>query len=134
EAGLVRDLGAVPLECQHRSNLLRLWLGVTAAGRRIFRDLPGAGGDGAPTCRHLDVSLAPLSSRIRRRPDQDSGRSLLARSNLPRLPPRDPADAESAQLVLSPPAPPVAPGRGAGEPFCAARGADRPRLSATNLR
>ena len=49
---------------------------------------------------------------VRRGTDQAAGRPLLAGPHLSRLPPRDPADAEPAQLVRPPPAPLVPPARG----------------------
>ena len=49
-------------------------------------------------------------------PDQTAGRPLLAGLRLPALPPRNPADAGPAELVLPPPARSAAPGRSAGQP------------------
>ena len=50
----------------------------------------------------LAVPLAAVPGGARRGAHQAARRSLLARPHLPRLPPRDPADAESAELVLPP--------------------------------
>ena len=58
------------------------------------------------------LPLARLSPGARRRAHQAPGRSLLARSHLHGLPPRDPADAEPAQLVCPPAAARLPPDRG----------------------
>ena len=51
-----------------------------------------------------------------RRAHQAAGRPVLARPDLPPVPPRDPAAAEPAELVVPPPARRSAPGRGGGQP------------------
>ena len=51
--------------------------------------------------RHLALPLAGVSRDVRRRIDQAARRSLLARSHLPQLLLRNPAHAESAELVFS---------------------------------
>ena len=53
------------------------------------------------------------------------GDALLAQPDLPVLPPRDPADARPAELVLPPPAAAAAPGGGGGQPRHPARRAVR---------
>ena len=53
--------------------------------------------------------LAAVPGRVRRRADQDARRPVLARSDVPVLPPRDPADAGAVELVLPPPAQAAAP-------------------------
>ena len=78
------------------------------------RDRPALPGPAA-------VPLARVPGRARRRADQAARRPLLARPHLPGLPPRDPADAEPAQLVLPPPAEAVAPAGGGRQPRRAAR-------------
>ena len=54
------------------------------------------------------------------------GDRVLAGPDLPVLPPRDPADAGPAELVLPPPAQAAAPGGGGGQPLRPARRAVRP--------
>ena len=56
-------------------------------------------------------ALAAVPRGVRRRADQAARRPLLARSDLPLLPPRDPADARPAELVLPPSAQAAAPCR-----------------------
>ena len=55
--------------------------------------------------------LARVPGGVRGRPDQAPRRSLLARPHVHGLPPRDPADAEPAELVLPQAPAPAAPGR-----------------------
>ena len=66
-----------------------------------------------PIARPLAAAVAAVPPRVRRRADQAARRPVLARPDLPVLPPRDPADARPAQLVVPPPAPAAAPHRGA---------------------
>ena len=62
-------------------------------------------GSVAPPLPGADRSaLAAVPAGVRRRADQAARRPLLARPDLPVLPPRDAADAGPAQLVLPPPA------------------------------
>ena len=119
------SVGALPVDRQRRPDLVRLRLGVAAARGRLPRHLPRAGRDGPARPGPVAVRLAAVPRRVRRRADQAARRPLLARPHLPRLPPRDPADARPAQLVLPPPARPAAPGRGAGQPRHPAGGAVR---------
>src|SRR5579864_8264940 len=111
DAGLVSALDPVSVDSQHRSDLLRVWMGVPASRGRLSRHLSGAGHHRPAHRRDLDVSLVAVSGGVWSRPDQAARRSLLARSHLPQLPPRDPADAESTQLVLPPSAEAAAQGR-----------------------
>src|SRR5207302_10319208 len=104
DAGLVRALDALSVDRQYRADLLCLRLGIVAAGGWFSGDLPGAGRDGSAAGRDLDVPLVALPGGVRRRPDPAPRRSVLAGPHLPLPPSRDPADAQSAQLVLPQPA------------------------------
>src|SRR2546423_7864703 len=99
-------------------------MGDAAARGRVSRRLPrsGMGPDARGT--RLALPLAPLPSRVRRRAHQVARRSMLARSPLSLLPPRDAADAEPALVVLPPSPQAVAPHRGPGEPLRPAGRAD----------
>ena len=66
-------------------------------------------------------ALAAVPCRVRRRADQDARRPVLARPDLPQVPPRDPADARAAELVVPPPADAAPPGRGRRQPRRPAR-------------
>ena len=105
DALLARAVGAVPVDRQRRADLLRLRLGVAAAGGRLPGDLPRQRTGRRPRSWCCwPASLAAVPGRVRRRADQAARRSVLARPDLPGLPPRDPADARPAELVLPPPA------------------------------
>src|SRR5207237_8187281 len=82
-----------------------------------------SGHHGAALAAGAPLPLAAVPGRVRRGADQAPRRPLLAGPDLPLLPPRDPAHAESAEPVLPPPAPAGAPRRGAGQPLRAAGGA-----------
>ena len=110
DARVVRPLGPVPLDRERRPAVLRLRLGVAPPRGRVPRDLPRRCPDGAPLPGPRPLPLARLSSGARRRAHQAAGRSVLARSHLHGLPPRDPADAEPAQLVRPPAAAPASTG------------------------
>ncbi len=64
----------------------------------------------------VPAALAAVPGGVRGGTDQDAGRRVLAEADLPGPPPRDPADAGPAELVLPPPAPAAAPRRGRREP------------------
>ena len=104
DAGLVRAVGAVPVDRQRRAAVLRLRLGVAAAGGRRPRRLPRTGRHRPADPGRPPGAVAAVPGRVRRRADQDPRRRLLAEPDLPPLPPRDPADARPVQLVLPPPA------------------------------
>ena len=78
--------------------------------------------------------VAAVPGRVRRGPDQDAGRQVLAEPDVPGLPPRDPADAGPAQLVLPPSAEAVAPRRGCRQPRHPTGGAVRPVRSRSRSR
>ena len=85
---------------------------IAAARGRLPRDLPRQRRDRAAVARAPAVPLARVPGRVRGGADQAARRPLLARPDLHGLPPRDPADAEPAQLVLPPPAAAAPPARG----------------------
>ena len=91
---------------QRRAALVRLRLGDPAARDRLPRHLPlpaarrpSVSAPRAAARGDLAVSLAHLSHHARRGADQAARRPVLARPDLPRLPLRDAADPESAELV-----------------------------------
>ena len=103
-AGLARPVGPVPVGRDRRAGLLRLRVGVDPARGRVPRGLPGVGGRRPSGTGPVAGALAGLPDRVRGGPDQDARGPLLARPDLPRLPPRDPAAARSAVVALPPPA------------------------------
>lgn len=123
-AAVARPLGDVSVDRERRPDLVLLRLGVPAPGGRLPRRLPGQR-RGRPADRGaLPAALDPLPPRVRGRSDQNARRRLLAEADLPRLPPRDPADAGPAELVLPPSPEALPPGGGGGQPLHPAR---RPR-------
>src|SRR5206468_4660870 len=101
---------------------------------RLPSYLPRPFGPRSTPSGDLDVSLAAVPSRVRRRIDQAPRRPMLARPDLPLLPPGDAAHAEPAQLVL-PPSPRTAPqGRGSRESLCPVGCTNRTGLSTTHVR
>src|SRR2546426_6874049 len=125
-------MGLLPLDREHRPDLLLVRLGVAPAGDGLSRDLPRAGHDDAAVQPHRPDALAALSRGVRRGAHQDARRPVLARPHLPLLPPRDATDAQPAQLVLPSPAETVAPRRGARKSLCPADRALVPFLPATD--
>src|SRR5439155_9865141 len=104
DADLRDAVGALSLDRERRPDLLLVRLGVAPAGSRLPHDLPGSGHDDAAVQPHRAHALASVPRRVRRRAHQDARGPVLARPDLPLLPPRDSADAQSAELVLPPPA------------------------------
>src|SRR5438309_403863 len=60
--------------------------------------------DRAGLAADTSLPLAGISSRVWGGPDQAARRPVLAKPDVPLLPPRDPAHAQPAELVLSSPA------------------------------
>src|SRR6266511_3600928 len=121
DARVVGALGALPVDRQRGPDLLLVRLGITAVRGRSVRCLPRRRAHGAADPRGVPHALALVPVGVRRRAHQAARRPLLARPDVPPLPPRDPADAEPAELVLPPPAGAGAQGRGARQPRRAAR-------------
>ena len=71
-------------------------------------------------------TVAAVPARVRRRPDQTPRRLVLAGSDLPVLPPRNPADAGAAELVFPSPAQAAASGGSRGQPLRATHRPVRP--------
>lgn len=122
DAAVAGAVAAVSVDRQCGPDLVRLRLGVPAAGGGLPRGVPrqrrsGPAGPGA-----VPPALDPVPGRVRRGAHQDARRRLLAQTHLPRPPPRDTADAGAAELVLPPSAPAAAPGGGGREPPHPARG------------
>src|SRR5207245_8305603 len=120
---VVRPVGAVPVDRQRRPGVLRLRLGDAAPRGWISRHLSRCGPDRAGLAADPSLPLAGISSRVWRGPDQAARRPVLAKPDVPLLPPRDPAHAQPAELVLSSLAETTAPHGGAGQFLCAAGGA-----------
>src|SRR5262249_6207724 len=76
-------------------------------------DFPGQREHAAANANCVAGAVAAVPPGVRCRPDQNPPRPVLARPDVPVLPPRDPADAEPAELVFSPPAEMDAPHGGA---------------------
>ena len=117
-------LAPLPVLRSRRPDLLRLRLGHPAARDGLPGHLPGAPGPAlalsaeqpAHACRDRAAALADVAAHARGGSHQAPGRPVLARSQLPRLPLRDPAEPESPLLVF-PPAPRlVPPARGPRQP------------------
>src|SRR3954463_1127600 len=111
-ARLAGALGALPLYRQRGATVLLVRLGKSPARSGVPRRLPGKRPYTSAPSDTLPLPLARRPGGARRGTDQAPGRSLLAGSHLSRLPPRDPADAESAQLVCPSHAPVVSSARG----------------------
>ena len=105
-------MGAVPVDRQRRPDVVRVRLGDVAARGRVPDDLPRSRRQPAADADPDPPALAGVPGRVRRRNDQDARRSVLARPDLPQVPPRDAADAGPAELVVPPPAAGAAPHRG----------------------
>ena len=118
-------VGALPVDRQRRPDVVFVRLGVAAAGDRVPGDLPRQRPGGAAGADDVAGALAVVPAGIRCGADQAARRLVLARSDLPVLPPRNPADAGAAELVLPSPAQAAAPGGSRGQPFRAARRAVR---------
>src|SRR6266545_7521072 len=121
DARVVRALGALPVDRQRGPDLLLVRLGIAAVRGRSAGGLPRRRAHGAADSRGVPDALAAVPAGVRRRAHQVARRPLLARPHVPPLPPRDPAEAEPAELVLPPPAGAGAQGRGARQPRRAAR-------------
>ena len=132
DARLVPAVAAVLVDRQRRTGLVLVRLGIVAARNRLPGDLPRQRGHRPATARPDPAALAAVPARVRGGPDQDARRPVLAGSDVPVLPPRDPADAGPAELVLPPPAQAPAPGRGGREPRHPARGALLPVRAAAD--
>src|SRR4051812_3348122 len=120
---LAPALGALSLDRQRGADLLRIRLGVAPPRSWVSRGLPRSVVERGTGAARVALPLAPLPTRVRRRAHQDARRSLLARSDLPLLPPGNAADAEPALLVLPPSTEAAAPDRGARKPLRPAGGA-----------
>src|SRR5438309_11931412 len=132
DAGLCAALGPLSLDREHRPDLLLLRLGVALARNGLPHHLPWTGHDGTAVQPDRPHALAALPGRVRRWAHQDARRPLLARPDLPLLPPRNAADAESAELVLPSSAEASSSDGGAGQPLRAARGPVVPLLPAAH--
>src|SRR5262249_11258892 len=91
---------ALSLDRERRPDVLRLRLGVDAARSRVLRGVPRPGLDDRAARPGPGAALDAIPRRARRRADQAAPRPLLARPDLPLLPPRDAADAEPADRAL----------------------------------
>src|SRR5690606_4424775 len=121
DARVRRALPAVPVGGQRRAGVLRLRLGVAAAGGRLPRGVPGLRRRRGADAGAARLLLAAAAGRARRGADQDARRPVLARPHVPVLPPRDPADAGPVLGLLPRAAEAVAQGGGRREPRRAAR-------------
>ena len=103
---------AVSLVRQRRTDILRLRLGDRCCSRPdSSRSSSAAQRRRQTSWLHLDLPVDAVPADVRRRPDQDARRPVLARSDVPRLLLRDAADART---------------RSAGTSTAAARRATRP--------
>src|SRR5207237_8497005 len=99
--------------------------GVDPSGGRLPRHLSRPEHEPSAGAGPLALPVAAVPDRIRRGADKAARGSLLARSHLPLLPPRDAADAEPALVALPQPAPVGAQAGGRGQPRRAVGGAVR---------
>ena len=99
---LASDVRDLSLDCECGADFLRFRLGVDASRVRFLCGLSGAGKIHACMDSDRDSALDAFSDGARSGPDQDEGRSLLARSHLSVLSPRNAADAESFIEDFSP--------------------------------
>ena len=99
-AGVGHALGHLSFLRECGPDLLRLRLGINAARSRLPRDFSGQQPHRAARHPDLAPALDGVPRDVRRRPHQAARRPLLAQPHLSRLPLRDPAHAESAELVF----------------------------------
>src|SRR5207302_5279832 len=130
-AGMADAVGAVPVDRQHRPDVLRLRLGIAAAGSWLPGDLPWSGEQRAPNHDAVAAALAAVPRRVRSWTDQDPPRSLLAQPDVSVLPPPNAAHAQPAQLVLPPPAKTDSQAGSAGQSCRPTRGAIRTLCATT---
>ncbi len=109
-------VGAAALHPQRRPALVLLRVGDAAGRGRVSRHPSWTRRRGPSAVDHVGAAVAAVSGGVRRRPGEDARRPMLAGPDVPRLPPRNPADAQPVQLALSSPAHAPAPGGGAGQP------------------
>src|SRR6266705_3737403 len=100
------SLGDVHVDRSHRPDLVRLWLGNSAARDGILIDLslstprwPTLSQVQAADPGDLAFSVARFSHHVWRRPDQIARRPLLARSHLSLLSLRNAADPKPGQSI-----------------------------------
>ena len=115
DARVVRALGPLQLDREHRRDVVLVRLGDVAARGRLPGDLPRQCRDAAAVPGDPPVPLARLPRRVRCRAHQAPRRSVLAQPDLHGLAPRDPADAEPVVVVLPSPAAAGPPDRGRRE-------------------
>src|SRR5699024_6255164 len=120
DRGVRRDVGAVPLDPLRRPGVLRVRLGVDAAGVRGAGGPPGLARGRAAAADDPLPALDAAAPGVRGRDDQDARRPLLAGPDRDGPPSPDPADAGPAQPPRAPRPALVAPPRGAGQPRRAA--------------
>src|SRR5215469_3920422 len=82
-AGLV---GPVSFTRERRAELLRIRMGIHAAGGRVLHGIYGPALDVAFAHSRFGSSLDALSNGVGCGPDQAASRPLLARADLPLLP------------------------------------------------
>src|SRR6185503_16636991 len=99
---LARDVGALPIDRQRRAGLLRIRLGVDAAGGGLLRRVPRARPSPGAVDPDPRAALDAVPHGGRRRSHQAARRSVLARSDVPLLPPRNAADAEPPERAVPP--------------------------------
>src|SRR5689334_23564905 len=117
--GVVAVVCALSLDSKCGADVLRLRLGIDAAGGGVLHGFSRAGPCEAFVPADPDSALDALPYGTRRGPDQAAARPLLARPDMPLFPLRNAAPAQSAELVFSPAAEGAAALLGAGESFCA---------------
>ncbi len=76
-------------------------MGVDFSGVLLFRDVPGQFQGHAAADLHLAIPMAAVPDHVRRRTDQNARGPVLAGPDMPQLLLRNPADAQSFELVLS---------------------------------
>ena len=97
DARVVRALGPLPLDREHRRHVLLASGGRRCCSRRASSRSSSATPRPRRCSRDPAVPLARLPRRVRRRADQAARRSVLAQPDLHGVAPRDAADAEPAQ-------------------------------------
>ena len=119
-ARLVPAVGAVPLDRERRSGVLRLRLGDAPARGRVPGHLPRPLAGARTGTRGPAVAMGAVPRRVRSGAHQAPRRPVLAPAHVPGLPSRDTTAAQPRELVRPPPPARVPPPRDRRQPRHAA--------------